>query len=327
MIPLPVATPTPVPASPPGVCPEPATEPATRLRDGTPSREAANAPPSANHDGSPPARAMGSEAGPLRQTTRIRPSVSDYGYRYYDPVSGRWLSRDPIGERGGANVYAFVSNDPLNQLDFLGLLASYELQIIVLAQWRDDDGGVSGAHGGPGPADDHILAIDRRVVAYCECGDVEFRDTGFPSYQRASGAFGGIFGGSYHARMTAHIKEKPGESGAEVFFVSTIDHDSGNPGISLLASLTGLAATPMAGVALSTAMDAVVSSASGEVGGWFTFAEIDCEDWESGDPKFTQTTVTWIRDGGNRHRASTGSRLRIAGANDLYVPRSARFPR
>jgi hypothetical protein len=27
------------------------------------------------------------------------------------------LSRDPIEEAGGANVYAFVSNDPINTLD------------------------------------------------------------------------------------------------------------------------------------------------------------------------------------------------------------------
>ena len=24
-----------------------------------------------------------------------------YGYRYYDPMMGRWLNRDPIGENGG----------------------------------------------------------------------------------------------------------------------------------------------------------------------------------------------------------------------------------
>jgi len=43
-----------------------------------------------------------------------------YGYRYYDPVTGRWPSRDPIGERGGGNLYAFVYNDPANRIDYLG---------------------------------------------------------------------------------------------------------------------------------------------------------------------------------------------------------------
>ena len=44
-----------------------------------------------------------------------------YGYRYYDPVTGRWPSRDPIEERGGVNLYASVNNDGLNQWDYLGL--------------------------------------------------------------------------------------------------------------------------------------------------------------------------------------------------------------
>jgi RHS repeat-associated protein len=44
-----------------------------------------------------------------------------YGQRYYNPSTGRWLSRDPIGERGGANVYSFLSNNCGNGYDALGL--------------------------------------------------------------------------------------------------------------------------------------------------------------------------------------------------------------
>jgi RHS repeat-associated protein len=44
-----------------------------------------------------------------------------YGYRYLDPVTGRWPSRDPIGERGGLNLYGFVGNDGMNKWDLLGL--------------------------------------------------------------------------------------------------------------------------------------------------------------------------------------------------------------
>jgi RHS repeat-associated protein len=43
-----------------------------------------------------------------------------YGYRYYDPVTGRWPSRDPIQEKGGLNLYRFVGNDGINRLDILG---------------------------------------------------------------------------------------------------------------------------------------------------------------------------------------------------------------
>jgi RHS repeat-associated protein len=44
-----------------------------------------------------------------------------YGYRYYDPMTSRWLSRDPIGEKGGVNLYAFVKNKIIIAIDILGI--------------------------------------------------------------------------------------------------------------------------------------------------------------------------------------------------------------
>jgi RHS repeat-associated protein len=44
-----------------------------------------------------------------------------YGYRYYHPSSGRWLSADPIGEKGGTNLYRSVLNSPTHFSDSLGL--------------------------------------------------------------------------------------------------------------------------------------------------------------------------------------------------------------
>lgn len=44
-----------------------------------------------------------------------------YGYRYYIPSTGYWLSRDPIEERGGLNLYAFIANNPVKFSDSLGL--------------------------------------------------------------------------------------------------------------------------------------------------------------------------------------------------------------
>ncbi|MEO0415726.1 MAG: RHS repeat-associated core domain-containing protein, partial [Verrucomicrobiota bacterium] len=46
---------------------------------------------------------------------------SYYGFRYYRPEQGRWASRDPIGERGGTNLYGFVGNDGVGAVDILGL--------------------------------------------------------------------------------------------------------------------------------------------------------------------------------------------------------------
>ena len=43
-----------------------------------------------------------------------------YGYRWYDPLTGRWPSRDPIEEVGGYNLYGFVGNDGVARIDVLG---------------------------------------------------------------------------------------------------------------------------------------------------------------------------------------------------------------
>lgn len=41
-----------------------------------------------------------------------------FGFRDYDPDSGRWTAKDPIGFSGGPTMlYAYCSNDPLNHVD------------------------------------------------------------------------------------------------------------------------------------------------------------------------------------------------------------------
>src|SRR6266487_6127135 len=60
---------------------------------------------------------------PFRFSTKYTDDESDslyYGFRYYNPSTGRWLSRDPIEERGRLNLYGFVSNDPIGLIDLLG---------------------------------------------------------------------------------------------------------------------------------------------------------------------------------------------------------------
>ncbi len=61
---------------------------------------------------------------PHRFSTKPRDDATgfyNFGYRIYDPRLGRWLSRDPIGEAGGINLYGMVNNNPVNSWDSLGL--------------------------------------------------------------------------------------------------------------------------------------------------------------------------------------------------------------
>jgi RHS repeat-associated protein len=75
---------------------------------------------------------------PFRFSTKFQDDETGflyYGYRYYDPSTGRWPNRDPINEPGfnllissrGAfnwdeerNLYAFVRNNGVNNVDPLG---------------------------------------------------------------------------------------------------------------------------------------------------------------------------------------------------------------
>jgi len=60
-------------------------------------------------------------------------------YRAYDPNTGRWLSRDPIGENGGINLYGYVKGNPVNFIDPEGLF----FQGVI------PGGELGGAFGGP----------------------------------------------------------------------------------------------------------------------------------------------------------------------------------
>jgi RHS repeat-associated protein len=87
------------------------------------------------------------KANPFRFSTKYQDDETDllyYGYRFYKPTAGTWLNRDPKDELGlaaltqprgfwrpgrrlnvgAANLYAFLSNNPQNNCDRLGLDAA-----------------------------------------------------------------------------------------------------------------------------------------------------------------------------------------------------------
>jgi len=60
---------------------------------------------------------------------------------FYNPTTGRWLSRDPIEEGGGENLLALANNDPVSSVDLLG---GKTLPFAVARDWtlRGPVGGV-----------------------------------------------------------------------------------------------------------------------------------------------------------------------------------------
>src|SRR5438270_12157629 len=93
-------------------------------------------------------------------------------YRAYDPDLGRWLNRDPIAEKGGLNLYAYVNNSPLMRLDTRGLdwrenvadvwqlgyaNARTAAQMADWAKREAQNSGLPGQHSGYGDAYRHCL--------------------------------------------------------------------------------------------------------------------------------------------------------------------------
>ena len=83
---------------------------------------------------------------PFRFSTKYADDESDflyYGYRYYNPSTGRWLSRDPLGEATSLNLTSFLDNNSVNAHDVLGLYNSaghfYTTYLVARAAGFADD--------------------------------------------------------------------------------------------------------------------------------------------------------------------------------------------
>jgi hypothetical protein len=74
---------------------------------------------------------------------------------YYSPEQGRWLSRDPIGEKGGANLYSPFKNTPLQLIDVLGLWAT-DVHYAATKRWA-----IAGSY--PEQAAEMVGAADEAV--------------------------------------------------------------------------------------------------------------------------------------------------------------------
>ena len=63
------------------------------------------------------------ERNPFRFSTKYwddETGLGYWGYRYYSSRMGRWISRDPLEEEGGINLYSYLDSQPLALIDPLG---------------------------------------------------------------------------------------------------------------------------------------------------------------------------------------------------------------
>ena len=108
----------------------------------------------------PKTRARRSEApiGVFVRTRAPQPAEPHRATRHAatKPASGipLWLSRDPIGERGGLNLYGFTGNDGVNRWDYLGLeplpepseAEDYPCAILIFEVRKDEEFGWVAMH-------------------------------------------------------------------------------------------------------------------------------------------------------------------------------------
>jgi len=76
-----------------------------------------------------------SKTGSWKPHPRLK--LVPFGYRHYDPVTGRWPSRDPIGERGGMNLYGMVGNDGVNNTYYLGLFLGFDVPFLDQSDYNN----------------------------------------------------------------------------------------------------------------------------------------------------------------------------------------------
>jgi len=111
------------------------------------------------------------EAFPLRFSSKYsdgETGLAYFGYRYYDSGMGRWMNRDPIGEIGGTNLYAYVENTPLEKIDWLGALTDLGVFRELFMHWWFPNGNALFARTGGEWGEYMMSQPNVKNVAYTE---------------------------------------------------------------------------------------------------------------------------------------------------------------
>lgn len=121
-------------------------------------------------------------------------AFSSYAHAYYNPTMGRWVSRDPIEENGGANLYGFCRNNGINALDALGNIPRFE------------DNTQLGKPNGIDPGEVRFNHNAKSKVARTPCG------VGYARVEWEESAFGRVTGylGDYQASINHELHHVDG---------------------------------------------------------------------------------------------------------------------
>ena len=88
-------------------------------------------------------------------------------HRYYNPSTGRFLTRDPISYAGGINLYSYTANNPLNYVDPSGL----DAEVLAPALPVLEAGGLGAAAAAGGPWVLAGVAYVGVLFGAWECGE------------------------------------------------------------------------------------------------------------------------------------------------------------
>ncbi len=164
------------------------------------------------------------------------------GHRYYNPATGRFLQRDPIGIRGGLNVYVYARNiptiavDPNGEFIFSAIGAAIGGAAGAFTAWvsgEDTAGIIAGAVGGavagalagggvPPPIAGAIGGAVSGAIRGYAGGKSAAGIAGSAGiggiFGAAGGHFGGKIGGGYGAQFGAGAASGVATDGAATYF-------------------------------------------------------------------------------------------------------------